>query len=84
MFEGALQDHVALIEKTKLHKYVLYSNSYHEEFLKGFDGFIDFSRNVEVSGKKTASSKRREILAYKTNMANIQMNSSKFTNQEVA
>lgn len=84
MFDGTLQDHLALIEKTKFHKYVLYSNSYHEEFLKGFDGFVDFTRNVEVSGKKTASSKRREILAYKTNMANIQMNSSKFTNQEVA
>lgn len=73
MFDGGLQDHLNLIEKTKFHKYVLYSNSYHKEFLDGFDGYVDFTRNVEVARKKTDSKKRREILAYKTNIAKIQL-----------
>lgn len=76
MFNGSLQDHLTLIKKTKFHKYVLYSNSYHQEFSKGFDGYVDFTRNVEVSGKKTTSKKRREILAYKTNISKVRMNSN--------
>lgn len=76
-FNGSLEDHLALIEKTKYYKHVLYSNSYHTELLKGFDGYVDFSRKIEVNGRRTDSKKRREILAYRTNITTAQMNTSR-------
>jgi DNA-cytosine methyltransferase len=60
-----ISTHLKMIDKCSKYKYVMYSNNHHEDFVKVFDGYVNFDRQGNISANSKKS--KKEILSYKIN-----------------